>query len=379
MSNYYDIYSSLRSPLHNPNFLPSGAEVLLRADLNVPMENKKIVDDFRLQSLIPTLDILLKSKAHIRLITHIDKPEGFDPNYSTLPIAAWIKEHGYPISHKKNSAGSITVEENVRFDPREQEPNIHYAQTLAYNSDYYINDAFGSAHRHDTSLTLLADQFNPKKRGIGLVMEKELQTLSTIRTNPTRPVVMVLGGGKIDKLKLAVPLAEYVDSLLLCPILGPVVSLFHLHEVQDEIQQLNHNQKVHLPVDYLVSNTYPWRAPFHTVPAHKLSGLPLAISIGPETIKAWRPLLEQAGTIIFNGPMGNITLPGTTLELHELLSIIANSKAYSVVGGGDSLQALDTYHLRESISYCSTGGGAMLTYLANERLPALDALMENQN
>lgn len=376
MSNYFDLYANLTSPLTDPDFLPLHAHVVVRADLNVPIVNKKIVDDFRLRSLTPTLDELIKRKAHIRLLTHIDKPHGFDPAYSTAPIATWLREQGYPVTNKKSSDGTITVEENVRFDAREQEPDLTYAHTLVGSSDYYINDAFGSAHRHDTSLTLLAEQFDRDKRGIGLLMQKELATLGAIRTTPKRPVVMVLGGGKIDKLNTAAELIDFVDIMLLCPILGPVVSLFHLHEIQDALEKLNTTKKVHVPVDYLVSATFPWRPPFQIIPAHKLAGLHGAISAGPETIHAWKPILEQAGTIIFNGPMGNPSLPDTTVELHNLLTIIAHSNAFSIVGGGDSLHALDTFKLTSSISYCSTGGGSMLAYLAGEKLPALDVLIE---
>ena len=377
MSNYFDTYFALKSPLHDPHFLPMGARVVLRADLNMPIVNGKILDDFRLRELLPTLDALLKKKAHIRLLTHIGKPNGPDAQLSTQPIAAWLKDHGYPLENKRKSTeGSIFVEENVRFDPREQEPDLQYAHKLTYNADYYINDAFGSVHRHNTSLTLLTEQFDSTKRGIGLLMEKELHTLGTVRTQPQRPVVLVLGGGKIDKLKIAAQLADsYADTLLLCPLLGPVVALFHLHEVQDEIQKLQQSKKIKVPLDYMVSNNFPWRSPFHVVPAAKLAGLPLAVSIGPQTILAWKPILENAGTIIFNGPMGKASLPETTVELQELLNIIAHSSAYSIVGGGDSLQAVDTYNLTSSLSYCSTGGGAMLAYLAGEKLPALEALL----
>lgn len=376
MSNYFDIYAHLTSPLTDPDFLPLHARVILRADLNVPIINKKVVDDARLRRLLPTLDALLARKAHIRILTHIGTPDGFDAAYSTAPLATWFKQQGYTLATKKSSQGAITVEENIRFDPREQEPDASYAHVLLGNSDYYINDAFGSVHRHDTSLTLLAQQCDSDKRGIGLLMQNELHTLGALRTQPKRPLVIVLGGGKIDKLTTAAHLLTIADMILLCPMLGPVVSSFHLHEVHDAIAQLTNNPKVYIPVDYRVSTTYPWRPPFHVVPAAKLTGLHLTVGAGPATIAAWQPLLEQAGTIIVNGPMGDISLPESTVELRELFSIIAHSAAYSVAGGGDTLHALDAFNLTSSFSYCSTGGGSMLAYLAGEQLPALDALIE---
>lgn len=376
MYNNFETYYALTSPLMDPEYLPHHARVLLRVDANVPLVNKTITDDFRLRALLPTLNVLLARKATIRLLTHIGKPTRYDPSVSTQPIADWLTARGFPVYTSQNSFnGSIHVEENVRFDPREQQPDATYAQELASNSEYYFNDAFGSAHRHDTSLTLLAQQFPHDKRGIGLLMQKELHSLGTLREQPHRPVVMVLGGGKINKLTIASELIKrYADTLLLCPLLGPAVSLAHVHSGHSDLEYLHHNKQVIVPTDYLVSEQLPWKPPFSIIPAPQLSQIHQAISIGPDTLASWKPILKQAGTIIFNGPMGKMSIPKTTSYLKELLRMIAQSKAYSVIGGGDSLHAIDTYNLTSDISYCSTGGGSMLAYLAGSMLPALEAL-----
>lgn len=350
---YDDTPHLLVSPLHDHHFLPAHGRVLVRVDGNVPLKNGTIVDDLRLRRLLPTLDAIMRRTQQVRILTHLGHPNGHDPELSTRPLQVWFLEHGYP----------VTVAENVRFDEREYHQSVAYAQELKGDAEYYINDAFGSIHRTDTSLATLAELFPPCARGIGLLMEEELRTLHTLQTRPARPVVMVLGGGKISKLAYLEQLCAYADALLLCPALSA-----HLSSAQVR------SPKLHVPCDYLVSTSYPWQPPFHLVMAEHDADPRTVISAGPQTIAAWQSILAAAGTIIFNGPMGNLALRATTTELHKLLDIIAHATAYTVVGGGDSLQALAHFGLTSDIAYCCTGGGSMLAFLSNAPLPGLELL-----
>jgi phosphoglycerate kinase len=344
------------SSLHDTQFLPPYARVLLRADANVPLTHGIVSEAFRLKRVMPTLDALLQKKAFIRFITHIDTPHSFEPELSTRAIAQWLCKHGYT---------TVTVEENVRFDPREYTQSIEYAQELKRDATHYINDAFGSLHRTDTSLTTLAELFAPQCRSMGLLVEEELCILSRIRLSPQRPVVVVLGGGKRGKLQAVEHLLPYADTILLCPALSYFA---RSHPI------LSSHKRIFFPHDYLMSSSYPWQPPFHVIQAHDDINPQHVIAIGPKTIALWKPILETAGTIIFNGPMGDLAHPQTTVELHELLSIIAHSPAFSLVGGGDSVHALSIFGLMSKISYCSTGGGSMLAYLGGDQLPSLEIL-----
>lgn len=374
-----DKYCSLRSPL--PHWDLAGKQVFVRADLNVPLKQGKIIDDTRLQKLRPTLDAILTKGGFITLATHIGRPKQYQQDLSTSSIIApWLYQHGYD--------NRITLLENLRFFTEEMENSITFAKQLAQGMDYYLDDAFGSVHRSSTSLTTLPQLFDPEHRGIGLLIEQELATLSKLKYQAKKPFVLILGGEKVaDKLPFLKSMLDHVTDILLCPaIVGPFLHTklnntdnALVDEAQSIIALAQKKQiKLHLPQDYLISQPGAkniWIGPFSYRGASTIGPEDLLVAIGPKTIAQWEPIIMQAETIFFNGPMGNLDKPETIQELKVLLQTIAQSPAWSIVGGGDSLAALQAFHLKQKVDFCSTGGGATLAYLSGQPLPALDALL----
>lgn len=328
-------YANLKSSLTTWNL--TNAPVFLRADLNVPLEHGVMQDDFKLRMLLPTLDYLLTQNCIITIGTHLGQPDGYDPKLSVTPLRAWLSKHGYT----KN----ITLLENLRFEPGETACSMAYAQELAKNIDYYVDDAFGSLHRSSASLTLLPQLFDAAQRTIGFLVERELAALQKLLEQPKENFILVVGGGKAaDKLKFVEAMLPKIGHLLPCPALTQYIS----QEFLEKAAQLG--VQVHMPVDYR------------------------ELSVGPATIKAWQPVIAQATTIFFNGPMGNLEVPETTRELEVLLRLIAACPAYKVAGGSSTHEALVNFGLADRFDFCSTGGGATLAYLSGKQLPALDAL-----
>ncbi len=373
--------------------------VLLRADLNVPLANNRIADGFRLRTLQPTLDYLHNQNAITFIATHLGRPKGkYDPNLSTKILLPWFEEHNYSVTFEpdlKGAAtrhyqpGAIILLENLRFFPGEQNHDSVFAHELAACAEYYVNDAFGALHRNDSSLTLVADCFAPEKKTIGFLIEKELHELKKLKTSPEQPFVCIIGGGKIDtKIELIKNLVATVQTILLCPAVvftflkalnKPVgkslvdeqlVSI--AHEIISHASQ--NNVKLCFPLDYQAADTTRDGA-LSIVDADAFPKDGVGVSIGPKTLAAWAPIIKNAKTIFVNAAMGFADRPETLEGLHALLKIIAKSKAYKVIGGGDSVAAVERFGLSKDINFLSTGGGATLAYLSGQPLPGLDHMM----
>ncbi len=380
-----------------PEMALSNKSVFLRADLNVPLAEGIIESDFRLQAILPTLNLLIKKQAKIVLGTHIDRPQGHDEAFSTKHLIPWFKEHDFEIRFAENlqqahlmaeslQPGSILLLENLRFDEREHNQDPTYALELHSLAEYYVNDAFGLLHRLDTSITLLPSLYPREKKTIGLLIEREIRELD-ILINAGK-YTLILGGGKAqDKL---VYLELLFDSLQACILLPAVAFPFlQAHGVPlgttapDEalikeaqrIMALAADAKVPLiiPTDFLVRrdiNTAHTKAPLEimeTVPENYT-----VLSFGPETIKRCAEIIERTPAIFINGLSGFLEEPGTVEPFKKLLQSVAKSNALSIVGGGESVAAVFLYNLESEITYCSTGGGASLYYLGHRTLPALD-------
>jgi phosphoglycerate kinase len=344
-----DRYAHMHSPLTRWNL--AHKHVFLRADLNVPLEQGKILDDSRLRAIQPTLDYILAQGGRITLACHLGRPTGYDPQLSTAQLKPWFAAAGYD--------ERVTLYENLRFFA-EQPENSAFAQQLASGIDYYINDAFASCHRTGTSLTLLPKLFDKAHRGIGLLIEKELKTLSKIKYHAEKPFVLILGGGKgEEKLRFLEAMLPRINTALLCPLLSQAYT--------------GNNPAVHKPADYLVGSS--WHGPYSYKKSSEITPQDIIVAIGPETVAAWKPIIMNAHTIFFNGPMGDLTNPATTRELQAVLQSVAQSAAFSVIGGGSSVAALHLFDLVDQVDFCSTGGGATLAYLSDQPLPALDALL----
>lgn len=381
-----------------PEWNLTNKRVLLRADLNVPIQHGHILDDMRLRALKPTLDLILEKGGHCILITHIGEPTQYDPELSTKHLMSWFKKNNYAIefastpaeisNNKTNAHPHITLLENLRFFPGEQQHDNTFAQELAQLGDYYVNDAFGTLHRTDTSITLVPLLFSPNARTIGLLVEKELRALDALRKHPHHPFVLILGGSKAaTKIPLLESLSDTVNTVLLCPAisftfakaLGKPVGKSLVDDTMlktcRNIIEKSHQQNVEivLPIDYQISHTNNTKQ-FEIVDADTMPDDGVGISIGPKTVALFKKKMDTAKTIFFNGTPGFNDQPETLEGAKNLLHAITETSADTIICGGDSIAVAHMFGLLDTFTHISTGGGATLTYLSNQPLPGLECL-----
>ena len=352
-------------------------KVFLRADLNVLIIEDKLVDDYRLEAIRPTLDLLIHKKASIILATHIGRPRGYEERLSTKNLRGWFRDNGYTISWVPTlidaqkevttlKPGTILLLENLRFFPGEKQRSSTFAQDLRQLADYYVNDAWGDLENEDTSITLLPKLYVPEDKTIGLLVEHELEALEKVR-NPRRPFVMIMGGAKIkEKLPVVAQALDLADTVIVLPPLAFTFLKAQGKEVGDSLidtellpmaesiltKAAHRKGKLVLPIDYLVG-TKDLSGPL-TICDHIQPGQ-FGIALGPESLKQCDTLIKSAGTIFFNGPMGFFDHPDTLEPLRKLLQSIAQANTISVVGGGESVAAVKLFGLEQSFTFCSTG------------------------
>jgi phosphoglycerate kinase len=372
--------------------------VILRADLNVPINQSGIADDYRLQAILPTMDLILKKGGSITLLTHIGRPKNQESSLSTKILLPWFKQRNYEITwakdilHAQNlikpASNRIVLLENLRFFPGEKNHDKHFAQSLSLLGEYFVNDAFGALHREDSSITLLPEFFIPEHRTIGLLVEKELKMLSRLVQKPRKPFVLVLGGGKVrDKLPVIANLLDHAQSILLCPAIvntfikaqgyetgKSLIDESALDLCRDIIEKAKKkNVQIYFPQDYLIVRE-SLEGSLETVVAEQVPHNGIIISLGDKTIKLYGDIIHNAGTIFFNAAMGFVKIENSLQATQALLRAVAKSEAFSVVGGGDSVAAAQKAGICDSIDFLSTGGGATLAYLSGAPLPGLFAL-----
>ncbi|RME02291.1 MAG: phosphoglycerate kinase [Planctomycetota bacterium] len=376
-------------------------KILLRLDLNVPIHNGKILDDFRLQSTLPTIQALLEKKAIPILISHLGRPKGEpNPSYSLQPVAQKLQQllqtstqpppqvlfHPQTIGPttqtqcKQLQPGQVLVLENLRFHKEEEENSPQFAKQLSTLADIYVNDAFSVCHRQHASVCAIT-QFLPSFAG--LLLEKELRYLQQLQ-QPTTPYVAILGGAKVkDKLPLIQHLLPKVDFLLL----GGAMCYTFLHalgqptgncpiqkEFLPQIQPLLHSPKIHLPLDHITAPKLQAHTPTQiqtTIPKNEIAG-----DIGPQTRKKFKEILQKAKTIVWNGPLGAFEIPNFHHGTHEIATFLANLPTHilRIAGGGDVVAAIRNAKAYEKFSFVSTGGGAFLEMLSGKTLPGIQAL-----
>jgi phosphoglycerate kinase len=385
-----------------PSLSLHNKRVFLRADLNVPLKNGSIIDDYRLQALLPTIDLIQKKGGKIILATHIGRPKGFDGMLSTQHVLPWFKKADYKITYEADLAAAVTKSyhdfdtilllENMRFFPGEKNHDPLFAQQLADLGDYYVNDAFALLHRADTSITMVPELFAPNHRTIGLLIEKELAMLNNLLENPAKPFVLILGGGKVaDKLPILYSLIDTVDVILLGPAI--VCTFLKAHNkpvgksLVDDTQLESCNQfivdahqrniKIVFPVDYLIAHE-TFNGSLSYTNADEFPADAVSVSIGPKTAQIFAQEISRAGTIFFNGLMGTTQRPETLNEVNTLFHAMADSSGTSIVGGGDSVAAAQLLNVANSLDFLSTGGGATLAYLAGEDLPGLSVFIDKK-
>jgi len=370
----------------------SQKKVLVRCDFNVPISEKgEVLEEFRIKAALPTIEYLLKNNAKVILLSHLEVKEKV---VSLAPIAKKLKEIfgkkfefvpdliGEKAKEKVNQLkeGEVVLLENLRFHKGEKEGDLQFAKALSQLGDFYVNEAFSCSHRKHASIYILP-RLLPSASGF--LLEKEVNTLSKILKNPERPLVSIIGGVKIDtKMKTILNLLERSDHLLLGSKFGEIV-LAHKsilvgrevphEELLDKIELTN--PKLHLPVDGRIGLKDKNESYFRIGSIGTLRKEEEIYDIGPETVKVFSQIIKEARTIFWSGPLGMFEdkrFEAGTKEIAQ--TIVKNHSAFKVVGGGDTIFALNSFSLLQKFDFVSTGGGAMLEFLAGEKLPGLEAL-----
>jgi phosphoglycerate kinase len=365
----------------------TGKRVLVRSDLNVPLDGDRITDDGRIRASVPTLRRLRDVGAEVVVCAHLGRPKGApDPKYSLAPVATRLAELlREPVAFDA-ATGPVRLLENVRFDPREtskdEQERGEYADQLAALADAYVDDAFGAVHRKHASVFDVAQRL---PHAAGDLVLREVEVLQRLTVDPARPYAVVLGGSKVsDKLNVIAALLPKVDKLLvgggMCftflAAQGHGVGSSLLEEDQlDACRGFLETGKVVLPVDVVAAERFAADAAHDVVAADAIPSDRMGLDIGPESVALFVKELAAAQTVFWNGPMGVFEMAPYAEGTRGVASAIAGLDAFTVVGGGDSAAAVRALGIDEaSFTHISTGGGASLEYLEGKALPGLTVL-----
>ncbi len=374
--------------------------VLIREDLNVPMDKGRITHDERIERALPTIRYAIEAGARIMVLSHLGRPtEGaYDPELSLAPVAEalskalsqkvelwdhWLDSNDIP------EPGQVVLCENVRFLSGEKSNDAVLAKRMAEKCDVFVMDAFATAHRKEASTYGVAEF--AKIACAGPLLETEVEALTTAFTHPKRPLVAIVGGSKVStKIQLLESLIQQVDQLIVGGGIANTLlaaagfnigqSLFEPDWVEPSKRLLKlaeeRGVKIPLAVDVVVAREFSETSPAETKSIESISSEDRIFDIGPSTIQQYLPIIAEAGTIIWNGPVGIFEWEAFSEGTRALALAIAKSSAFSVAGGGDTLAALDKFKVHQDISYVSTGGGAFLEFIENGSLPAIDILVK---
>ena len=330
--------------------------MLVRSDLNVPLEDGRVADDTRIRASLPTLQYLLDHDAkEAAVCSHLGRPKGPDPAFSMTPVARRLREL---LPDER-----IDVLENTRFDPGETTNDPEFARRLADDYELFVEDAFGSVHRAHASTVGVAELLPAYA---GLLLERELEELGKLLGEVERPFVLVSGGAKVeDKLGVLRNLGGKADVVL---VGGKMAE-----QLRDENPL---GFPVELPTDVVAAAAFEEDAETKVVPYHSLPEGCLGLDIGPETRAAFAAEIAKARTIFWNGPMGVFEWPAFAGGTKAVAEAVATADAFSVVGGADSIRALNELGLIDKVSWASTGGGAALELLEGKELPGVEVIPE---
>lgn len=385
--------------------IPKGAVVLVRVDYNVPLKDGKIADDTRIRETEKTIKYLITRDAKIVLISHLGRPKGkVDPKYSLRPLVETIQTImgvktyfvsdciGEEVEKAKRSLqnGEILLCENLRFHPEEEANDENFAKELAKGCDYFVQDAFGAIHRAHASTSAIA-KYLPC--GIGFLLQKELEYLDKIMTNPQRPFVAIIGGAKVsDKIDVLNSLLDRVDVLIIGGAMAYTflkaqdVNIGNSLVEDDKIEEakkivlkaFRNGVELLLPADHIVVKEIKENAPIQNTQSMAIPDGWIGVDIGERTRATFAEKILSAKTIFWNGPVGIFEIDSFSKGTTELAKVVAQATrngAISVLGGGDTLSALKKSGVKpEEISHCSTGGGASLEFVEGKILPGLEAL-----
>lgn len=378
-----------------------GKIVLIRVDMNIPIKNGKIVDDTRIRASLPSIEYCLNHGAAVIMMTHLGRPTEGQPKVEddVSVIADRVGEMlGKTISviddlnRVQVACGEVVMLQNVRLNVGEKKNADELGKAYAALCDIYVNDAFGTAHRAEASTHAVAKY--AKQACAGILLSAELEALSKALDNPKRPLIAIVGGSKVStKLTVLGTLADKVDGLI---VGGGIANTFLQaqglevgkslcepdlqNEARAIIDKIAHQGgSVPLPSDVRVAKTFSETASASIKAADQLAEDDLILDIGPQSSAALAALLRDAGTIVWNGPVGVFEFPAFAEGTKQLAQAIAHSNAFTIAGGGDTLAAVSQFQVADDIDYVSTGGGAFLEFLEGKTLPAVAILEERAN
>ncbi|MGO8898898.1 MAG: phosphoglycerate kinase [Isosphaeraceae bacterium] len=381
-----------------------GKKVLVRVDFNVPQtESGDVADDRRIRAALPTLNDVLSRGGSLILVSHLGRPSGdpaADAPFRMDPVAARLAELiGRSVKKTDDTVGpqaqaacadlapgGIVVLENVRFNKGEKKGDPAFAKQMAALADAYVNDAFGTCHRDEASMVAVPEQFPADRRAIGFLVEKELQILDTLLSHPKSPYLAVMGGAKVsDKILVIESLLKKVDKLLIGGAMTYTFLKAQGHSVgqskveADKLDVARHvlqlaGAKLVLPVDHLVASKPEAGAETKVVEGPTIPDGWFGMDIGPKTIELYSGIIKDAGTVVWNGPMGKFEVAAFATGTRAIAQALADSHGVTAVGGGESAEAVEKFGLADKVSHVSTGGGAFLESLEGKSFNSLKVI-----
>lgn len=396
----------------------SNSKVLIRVDFNVPLDGqRKITDDTRIEAAIPTLKQLLDKNNALIIMSHLGRPQKKKNEDGSINVEKFTLEHvvgrlstllGTPVQFAKDTigdeaktkseglkAGEVLLLENTRFHPEEEAGEEQFANQLARMGDVYVNDAFGTAHRQHASTATVAKFFSKDKKAFGLLMKRELENAAKVVNNPARPFTAIVGGAKVsDKILLIRQLIEKVDNIIIGGGMaytfmkakgGKIgTSLVELDKVAlaKELLELAKEKNINflLPKDSIIADSFNKDAQTKSSDSDNIDDNWMGLDIGEVARKDFADVIESSKTILWNGPMGVFEMEpfaGGTRAIAHAVAFATDQGAFSLIGGGDSVAAINQSGLSKQVSFISTGGGAMLEYLEGKELPGVAAINQS--
>ncbi len=387
----------------------AGKKVLIRVDFNVPLNSDfNVTDDTRIRKALPTIEKVLNDNGSVIIMSHLGRPSsGYEEKFSLKHIVPTLSsllnkevrfspncigEEAESLA-KSLQGGEILLLENLRFHPNEKAGNESFAESLSKLGDYYVNDAFGTAHRAHASTTIIA-RFFPENKCFGYLMENEIEHIDKFLSEGKKPLTAIMGGAKVSsKIGIIENMLDKVDHLIVGG--GMIYSFFKAQGgdvgsslVEDDKLDLALNilnkaeekgVKIHLPSDSVVADKFDNNAHKKVVPSNDIPDGWMGLDIGPEAIKEFSDVISNSATILWNGPMGVFEMDNFSNGTEQVGVAICNATqngAYSLVGGGDSVAAINKYDMADKVSYVSTGGGALMEYLEGVVLPGIQAIID---
>lgn len=379
----------------------AGKRVLVRVDFNVPLERGVVADDMRIRAALPTIEELRRRGARLILVSHLGRPKDREPEFSMRPVAERLAEltgadvtmapvvvgDGVPALAAALRPGGILLLENVRYEPGETRNDSKFARQLAELADVYVNDAFGAAHRAHASTEGVAHLVT--EHAAGLLLEREVTTLSQLLESPERPLVAVLGGAKVsDKIAVIDRFKAIADTVLIGGAMCFPLFAAQGHSVgsslcaPDDVELARRLfdstggawAQLELPLDLVIADRLAAEADAETIDGVDVPDGMMGLDIGPQTAEAYASAIARARTVFWNGPMGAFEVEPFAAGTRAVAEAVAAAPGTTVVGGGDSAAALMRFGLADRVTHLSTGGGASLELIEGKALPGVEAL-----